>query len=273
MDDNHQTVKAPSPTHELDIEHLKQVAQSVYERNAELVKLDKMKDEFVALASHELRTPLTIIKNYLWLAMNQKDEPLGEKVKKNVGIALESADRLMFMIEDMLTISRMENGRISLSLEDLDIIDFIQGLIEEYSVKAQEKNITLIFDPPFASQTITADKNRFRQVLVNILGNALKFTPENGAITFVVKKDDTANNLTISVTDTGPGIPKEKQDRLFTKFGKIDESYVSLPNINGTGLGLYISQQIMTMHKGAISIQSDYGHGATFIVTMPLNTV
>lgn len=259
--------------HDIDIEDLRRVAQSVYERNAELVKLDKMKDEFVALASHELRTPLTIIKNYLWLALNQKDEPMSNKVKKNVSVALESADRLMFMIEDMLTISRMENGRIALSLEDIDIIDFIQTLIEEYNIKAQEKNVSIVFDPPFASCTVTVDKNRFRQVLVNILGNAIKFTPENGVITFIIKKDEQANALTISVTDTGPGIPKEKQDRLFTKFGKIDESYVNLPNVNGTGLGLYISQQIMTMHKGTLSVQSDYGHGSTFIVTIPLHTV
>ena len=258
------------PSTGVDIEHLKQAAELVYKRNAELVKIDRMKDEFVALASHELRTPLTIIKNYLWLAAHQKDEPLGPKSSKNVEIALHTADRLMFLVEDILTISRIENGRINLALEDVDLISLLQDLIEEYSIKAKEKNITIIFEPSFPSQQAQIDKNRIHQVLVNILGNALKFTPENGVITFTATKP-TSTSFQLRITDTGPGIPKEHQDKLFTKFGKIDESYANMPNVNGTGLGLYISQQIMKLHGGSIAAESDYGHGATFIVTLPID--
>lgn len=255
---------------DVDIEDLKKIAQSVYERNAELVRLDKMKDEFVALASHELRTPLTIIKNYLWLATHQKDELLGPKTSKNVEIALHTADRLMFLVEDILTISRIENGRISLALEDINIITFLQNIIEEYSIKAKDKNIAIKFEPDIPSQQVSVDINRFHQVIVNILGNALKFTSANGEISFAVKKP-TPKTFEVRITDTGPGISKEHQDKLFTKFGKIDESYMNLPNVNGTGLGLYISQQIMKLHGGSISVESEYGQGATFIVNLPIS--
>lgn len=254
----------------LDVAHLKQIAELVYKRNAELVKLDKMKDEFVALASHELRTPLTIIKNYLWLATHQKNEPLGPSTAKSVEIALHTADRLMFLVEDILTISRIENGRINLVPEDSDIISFAQDIIEEYNVKAQERKISITFNPSIPSQTVKIDRNRFHQVVVNLLGNAIKFTPDNGSISITTAKP-TPTTFALQITDTGPGISKEHQDKLFTKFGKIDESYANLPNVNGTGLGLYISQEIMKLHGGSISVESDYGHGATFIVSLPIS--
>lgn len=269
MDINQKKQPNSASQSELDVEHLKKAAQSVYERNAELIKIDRMKDEFVALASHELRTPLTIIKNYLWLAIHQKEDHLNEKTLKYIEIALHTADRLMFLVEDILTISRIENGRISLAREDVDIIALIRDIVEEYGVKAKEKHVTISFNPTMQSQIVRIDKNRFHQVVVNILGNAIKFTPDNGLIRFEVGIQN-STTFELKITDSGPGIPTEKQDKLFTKFGKIDESYANLPNINGTGLGLYISQEIMKLHGGSITVESEYGHGATFIVHLPI---
>lgn len=257
-------------THEINIEDLKKIAQSVYARNAELVRLDRMKDEFVALASHELRTPLTIVKNYLWLAINQKDEPLGPKTFKQVEIALHTTDRLMSLVEDILTISRIENGRISLALTDINIVSFIRDIFEEYRVKANEKNIAIILNSNLSELRLKADGNRMHQVIVNILGNSIKFAPVGSKIIGEIAR--TSNNrFVLRITDFGPGIPKDKQDKLFTKFGKIDESYANLPNVNGTGLGLYISQEIMKLHGGSISVESEYGQGATFIVNLPIS--
>jgi len=239
--------------------------------NTQLLQLDKVKDEFISLTSHELRTPLTIMKNYTWLLLNKyKNQPDSEETNKYLSIILHSSDRLTALVEDTLTIANIESKKIVLTCKSVDLISLIQDLIEEYSVKAKEKNITIIFEPSFPSQQAQIDKNRIHQVLVNILGNALKFTPENGVITFTATKP-TGTSFQLRITDTGPGIPKEHQDKLFTKFGKIDESYANMPNVNGTGLGLYISQQIMKLHGGSIDAESDYGHGATFIVSLPIS--
>lgn len=259
-----------TPKHVVDMEDLRKVAQSVYARNAELVKLDKMKDEFVALASHELRTPLTIVKNYLWLALHEKNEPLGSNTTKYIDIAAETVDRLMFLVEDILTISRIENGRVTLAKENVDMVPFVRGVVESYQLKAQEKQVQLSFESSIDSQMVTFDKNRFTQVVVNILGNALKFTPVGGEVRVSVTIQD-ATTCVIRVSDTGPGIPPDKHTTLFTKFGKIDDSYANLPNVNGTGLGLYISKEIMLLHEGTLTAESVWGKGSTFIASLPIS--
>jgi signal transduction histidine kinase len=252
-------------------QQLKSERSHLQKMNTQLLQLDKVKDEFISLTSHELRTPLTIMKNYTWLLLNKyKNQPGSEETNKYLSIILHSSDRLTALVEDTLTIANIESKKVVLTCKSVDLISLLQDLIEEYSIKAKEKNITIIFEPSFPSQQAQIDKNRIHQVLVNILGNALKFTPENGVITFTATKP-TSTSFQLRITDTGPGIPKEHQDKLFTKFGKIDESYANMPNVNGTGLGLYISQQIMKLHGGSIAAESDYGHGATFIVTLPID--
>lgn len=253
-----------------DQSKLKAVAELVYKKNLELVRLDKMKDEFVAIVSHELRTPLTIIKNYLWLVVNRDKDQVGQEPMKKVNIAIQSVDRLMALVEDTLTVSRIENDKITLRKEQFDIIQRLKYILEIYSVHAQDKKVKLITSIGVDSIMITGDINRIHEVIVNILGNGLKFTPEGGSITISCRKSSDEKSVVIRMTDTGPGIPKDKQDILFSKFGKIDESYANLPNVNGTGLGLYISQQIMKLHEGSLGVESEYGHGATFIMSIPI---
>ncbi|MFO0703927.1 MAG: HAMP domain-containing sensor histidine kinase [Patescibacteria group bacterium] len=249
--------------------NLQEIAKAIYERNAELVKLDKMKDEFVSLVSHELRTPLTIIKNYLWLVVNDDKDKVGEEPMKKIQIAISSVDRLMMLVEDTLTVSRLENGKISLKKEVFDLVKRVEYIAEIYAVKYQEKKIHVEVVKDLPSLEVQGDLNRLHEVIVNIFGNSIKFTPENGAIILRVGLVDKENAF-VSITDNGPGIAKEKQEKLFTKFGKIDESYANLHNASGTGLGLYISQEIMRLHGGSISVQSDFGKGATFTLTLPI---
>jgi len=260
-------------TDEIDTNDLKQVTELVYKRNAELVKLDRMKDEFVALVSHELRTPLTIVKNYLWLVANKDKDQVGEEPMKKVHIAMQSVDRLMALVEDTLTVSRLENGKITLKKEPLNIIARIKYILDIYQVHVSAKRIDLTFNTPYDEVMVSADVNRIHEVIVNILSNATKFTPVSGKIWIVVEKSKDEKNVNIIIKDSGPGIPKAKQNLLFTKFGKIDESYINLPNVNGTGLGLYISQKIMLLHDGMLSVESEYGQGATFIITLPIHSV
>jgi len=149
------------------------------------------------------------------------------------------------------------------------MVPFVRGLVESYQVKAQEKQIRLSFESSVDSQLVTFDKNRFTQVVINILGNALKFTPVGGAVRVSVDIEDGAICM-VRVSDTGPGVASDKQASLFTKFGKIDDSYANLPNVNGTGLGLYISKEIMHLHEGTLTAESVWGKGSTFIASLPI---
>lgn len=258
------------PNPKPNAEDLQQIAKSIYERNAELLKLDKMKDEFVSIVSHELRTPLTIIKNYLWLVTHENKDQVGPDALKKIQIVIQSTERLMLLVEDTLTVSRIENGKISLKKEPLDLVARVEYILDIYHIQAEAKNISVVLETDLETANAPADINKIHEVLVNIYGNALKFTPQNGQIRIKIRKAEDGVIYQIIITDSGPGIPKEKQDKLFTKFGKIDESYANLPNINGTGLGLYISQEIMKLHGGSITVESEYGHGATFIVNLPI---
>lgn len=249
----------------------KDIAKAIYERNAELVKLDKMKDEFVSIVSHELRTPLTIIKNYLWLVANEDKGEVGENPMKKIMIAMHSVDRLTLLVEDTLTVSRLENGKISLKKETFDIVKKMEYIIEIYGVKYKEKNIKVAFIPEEPKIDVTGDANRIHEVLVNIFSNAIKFTPNGGQVTIVVGRNAESNSCFVNVKDSGPGIPKAKQSKLFTKFGKIEESYTNMPNVNGTGLGLYISQEIAKLHGGKIDVISESGQGSTFSLILPID--
>lgn len=262
-----------NPPEALDEKRLKEIAELVYKRNAELVQLDKMKDEFVAIVSHELRTPLTIVKNYLWLVLNKDTAQVGAEPLRKIQIAIQSVERLMALVEDTLMVSRIENAKIILKKEKMDIVGRIKYIVEIYSLQAHEKDILINIKSPFEEFLIEADINRIHEVFVNLLGNAIKFSPKKGEIQFVITVSEDKKNVLIAVKDQGPGVPKEKQDILFTKFGKIDESYVNLPNVNGTGLGLYISQEIVKMHGGLITVESEYGEGATFTVSLPIYPV
>lgn len=265
MDDPSITASAPSP----QPLNASQIAQLMYKQNAELVKLDRVKDEFVSLTSHELRTPLTIIKNYLWMAINKPDVPLGPATAKFLDTALLSVDRLTLLVEDMLTVSHIHSSKFALKKSDVDIITIVKAIHEEYSVKATEKSLNYPLDSDVDSQVMSLDKSRIQQVYINLLGNALKFTPIGGTVATKIEKRD--NKLIVSVTDTGPGIPADKMNQLFTKFGKIDESYKNMPTTSGTGLGLYISQEIIKLHGGEITVQSEYGKGSTFAISLPVS--
>lgn len=250
---------------------LKKIMELVYKRNAELVKLDKMKDEFVSIVSHELRTPLTIIKNYLWLVANEDKGEVRENAMKKILVAIHSVDRLTLLVEDTLTVSRLENGKIRLKREKFDIVQKMQSILEVYELKSKEKGIKVLFQPEVSDLKITGDANRIHEILVNLFTNAIKFTPDGGVISIAIgKKTDDDTTCYISMKDNGPGIPKDKQNKLFTKFGKIDESCTDMPNVSGTGLGLYISQEIAKLHGGIIEVDSDTGAGSTFTLILPI---
>ncbi len=239
--------------------------------NMRLEELDKLKDDFVSIASHELRTPMTAIRSYAWMALHKSDTPLSDKLERYLVRVLMSTERLISMVNDMLNVSRIESGRIEIIPEPVDLIKLVKDIVDEvYYSKSQEKNIQFIILEKPIPQAL-ADPEKLREVLLNLVGNSLKFTPHNGKIVF----DFFSDGLTVEVIvkDTGMGISKEDLGRLFQKFGRLDSSYVATASSGGTGLGLFISKKLIELMYGKIWARSDgIGKGSTFTVSLPIAT-
>lgn len=245
--------------------------QEIQLANEKLKALDKLKDEFVSLASHELRTPMTAIKSYLWMALAGKGGPLSEKQKYYLDRAYTSTDRLIKLVNEMLNVSRIESGRITLEQKEVDINTLTDDVIADVAPRAQELGVKLEVAHTASLPHLYVDENKIKEIFINLIGNSLKFTPQNGTITisFLLA----GKMIEVSVTDNGKGIAPENISKLFQKFGKIDNDYVTVQNVQGTGLGLYISKAITELHRGNMWVHSDgIGKGSTFTFSLPIFT-
>lgn len=247
---------------------LKSTTDQLTLANQKLKELDQLKDEFVSVASHELRTPMTAIRSYAWMALNRSDVPLSKTLQKYVVRILMSTERLINMVNDMLNVSRIESGRIEINPEPVDILSLVKDIIDEvYFSKFEEKHIEFVVLEQLIPK-VFADPDKLRQVLLNLVGNSMKFTPDGGKITFGFFSD--GNTVEISVSDTGVGISQEDISKLFHKFSRLDTSYVAAATSGGTGLGLYISKSLVALMRGKITVYSEgVGKGTTFKITLP----
>lgn len=237
--------------------------------NLKLQELDKLKDDFVSIASHELRTPMTAIRSYVWMALHKADIPLSQKLQRYLYRTLISTERLINLVNDMLNISRIESGRVQITPQVFDIQSIVKEVVTEVDIKAKEKNLQLkiVEDPTLPK--VFADPDKVHQVLLNLVGNALKFTPANGVITLSFFSD--GKEVEVLVKDSGVGILKEDLAKLFTKFGRLESSYEHSSSTGGTGLGLYICKSLINMMKGRVWATSEgIGKGTTFIFTLPV---
>ncbi len=249
---------------------LTQITQEVYKMNAQLHNLDKLKDDFVSVASHELRTPMTAIRSYAWMALYKSDIPLSENLKKYLSRTLISTERLINLVNDMLNISRIESGRIDITPQSFDIQSLVNDVLVEVQSKAKEKNLQLVSLNIKVPQ-VFGDPDKVHQVLLNLVGNALKFTPVNGTI--VISYFCDGLTVEVGVKDSGVGIAKEDMARLFQKFGRLDDSYVAAATSGGTGLGLFICKKLVELMKGKIWVSSEgVGKGSTFTFSLPVAT-
>ena len=247
---------------------LTKIGQQVYEMNAKLHQLDKLKDEFVSVASHELRTPMTAIRSYAWMALNRSDIPLTEKLKRYLSRTLVSTERLISLVNDMLNVSRIESGHIEISPKPFDIVALVKDIMEEVKVKADEKKLQLI-SLEQNTPAVFADADKVHEILLNLLGNALKFSYPGGTITVSFFTD--GQMVDVSVKDSGCGITKEDLSKLFHKFSRLDNSYTSVSTSGGTGLGLYISKSLVELMHGKIWVSSEgLDKGSTFSFSLPV---
>lgn len=236
--------------------------QRIQEANERLKSLDKLKDEFVSLASHELRTPMTAISSYIWLV--KKDTNLTDLQKSYLENTYSSVQRLIRLVNDMLNASRIETGRMIIKTQPANIEQVIQESLIELLPKAQELQLTITEEqPPTPLPNVIIDKDKIKEVIMNLVGNSLKFTPAGGKITISFSEHDSV--VEVHITDTGSGIKKEDMPKLFKKFGMIEDNYLTTTPGQGTGLGLYISKSIVQLHGGSIWFESPgKDQGTTF---------
>jgi two-component system phosphate regulon sensor histidine kinase PhoR len=233
-----------------------------------LKKLEKIRVDFVANVTHEIRTPLTAIIGYLETIQTGATSS-NEDVKKFIDISLKQAGRLNRLVEDLLVISKIELGEIKFHFEEVSIRDALEGAIPLVEAKAGLKKINIHSNVQENLPQLWADRDRITQILVNILDNAVKFTPEDGSVFIEAEQKD--NYAVLTITDTGIGIPKEEIRRLGERFYRVDRSRSR--DLGGTGLGLSIVKHLMIAQGGKIEIESQLGRGTKVSLFFPLQKV
>ncbi|MFA6170422.1 MAG: HAMP domain-containing sensor histidine kinase [Candidatus Margulisiibacteriota bacterium] len=234
-------------------------------------EVDSMKTEFLSMISHELRTPLTLIKGYVALLQAGKIGPLSPEQNKTIEIVARQSDHLHSMIDSILDISRLEIGKpIPLNRAPMSFKSAVEKTIEALKIQAKEKNIEIISNISDFLPTIVGDEIKIKRVLTNLLGNAMKFTPEDGKI--FVNAFISDSEVKVEVVDNGIGISRENLAKIFEKFFQVDSSITR--NAGGMGMGLAISKELIELHGGKITADSEgLGKGTKVTFTLPINTL
>jgi two-component system, NtrC family, sensor histidine kinase KinB len=227
-----------------------------------LRRFEELKNDLVATVAHEFRTPLTSLRMAVHLCMEQVAGPLTDKQAELLHAAREDCDRLQAMVDDLLDLSRIESGRIELFPLPTSASTLIESALEEHRAAADATGVKLRVDLPLPEVRVLADHERIGHVFSNLIGNALRHTAKDGAVGLSAQVSD--HRVRFTVSDTGQGIPREYQERIFEKFFRVPDA-----RPRGTGLGLYIAKEIILGHNGEIGVESEPGHGSTFWFTLP----
>jgi signal transduction histidine kinase/HAMP domain-containing protein len=236
------------------------------DNNFQLERANRLKSEFLANVSHELRTPMNAIIGYSKLMLDGLDGELNAQQEADLQRVTTAADNLLGLINGLLDLSKIEAGRMEINVEDVDVLPIVEDVLALVRPQSDSKDLDVRADIPSDLPTILADRARFRQVLVNLMSNAVKFT-DKGAVT--VSATSGEGWVTVSVADTGIGISSEAQAYIFDEFRQADAS--TTRRYGGTGLGLAISKRLVALHGGRIWVESGPTGGATFSFTMPVH--
>jgi len=254
---------------------LKDFADQLERTNQELRKIDSMKSEFVSVASHELRTPLAAIKNAVQLILSGKTGEINAHQEKFLSMAERNINRLTNILNDLLNLSRIESGKIDLKFENTALGEIIEIAASSLRPHADVKSIQIDVEIPESLPTIYGDQEKIEQILTNLIGNAIKFTPNGGKILISAKplfqdqRGGYGDMVAVSVKDSGIGIPAEHLEALFEKFHQVEGSLQR--SVSGTGLGLAITKGLVEAHQGKILVESEVEKGSTFTFTLPVS--
>lgn len=241
-------------------------AVEVFRSVAKENEVDKMKSEFISIASHQLRTPLTSVKTYAHLLVSGYQGELTTEQLEFMTIILTSVERMSDLIDILLDVSRIEAGKIDIVPKKTDVNHLVSDVIRELEPAAGDKNIKIIVKAPKKPMHAMIDQLLTTEILTNLLSNAIKYTPKKGRVTVELSKK--TDDLKLSVSDTGYGIPASDQDRIFTKFFRADN--ISRREPSGSGLGLYMVKKIIENMGGNIYFKSTYRQGTSFTVEIPV---
>jgi len=254
---------------------LKDFANQLERANQELKKIDAIKSEFVSVASHELRTPLAAIKNAVQLVLKGKTGEINENQVKFLSMAERNIDRLTNILNNLLNLSKIESGKIELKFENIALKGLIELIASSLRPQADGKPILIEVEVPEQLPGVYGDPEKIEQILTNLIGNSIKFTPDGGKILITAeplskdKRGGFGDMVAVSVKDTGVGIPSEHLEPIFEKFHQVEGSLHR--SVSGTGLGLAITKGLVEAHQGKIWVESEVGKGSTFTFTLPIS--
>ncbi|MBI2251922.1 MAG: response regulator [Armatimonadetes bacterium] len=247
------------------IDELQQMNKSLEDINKELKKSSQIKSQFLANMSHELRTPLNSILGFTEILVDEFYGNINQKQREFLQYILQSSENLLQLINDILDLSKIEVGKIELEYSEFSLKEFMDNIYKIVFPLTEKKKIKLEIIIPEGLLKIWADINRIRQVLLNLINNAIKFTPNEGNIKIFIKEYE--ENFEFIVEDNGIGIKPYDLQIIFEEFRQLDSS--SSKEYEGTGLGLAIAKKFIEMHHGAIHAESEYGKWTKFIFTLP----
>jgi signal transduction histidine kinase len=230
-----------------------------------LKEVDEMKDNFISMASHELRTPVTALRGFAQLAASNFRKGNSSNLAHDLEVIDKSADGIANLVNDMLDVSRIEQKRMTVDMKPVDLTAVTTEVLTQLNVQALEKKLTLNYQKT-TPLIVNADERKLKQVLVNIVGNAIKYTP-SGSVS--VSHETVGESVKTLVSDTGMGIPAEELPKLFEKFHRVQNEQTK--SIRGTGLGLWITKQIIEIMNGKLMVESIQNKGTTMIITFPLS--
>jgi two-component system sensor histidine kinase ChiS len=246
-------------------EDLNTANRELNEANTKLRELSELKEEFLALTTHDLRSPLTVISGVISFFTSGRLGELSPEQKNMVEMMERNAQSLIELVNDLLDASKIESGTMRLDITSINLRALIDELRETMEPLAREKEITLEENLPADLPLVEADRTKLRRILVNLLSNALKFTRKGGRVQ--VRAEHLDGRIRVSVVDTGVGIAPEDVARLFDKYEQARSR--ATRGEKGTGLGLYITKQLVELHGGEITVDSTPGYGSTFSFTLP----
>jgi two-component system, OmpR family, sensor kinase len=230
------------------------------------LEVQSAKDDLLSLASHQLRTPATVVKQYVGMLLQGYGGELTQKQTGMLKHAYDSNERQLLIINQLLYVARLDAGRITLHNERTDVRELLDQVFHEQLVESRQRHQKLFFRQPKKSVIAEVDPQYFHMAIDNLVSNAVKYTPEKGSITLAVQKTD--DEVQVSVQDNGIGIDEERQKMIFDKFTRLENEMAA--DVSGSGIGLYLTDQIVNLQGGYIEVKSTLGKGSTFTVHLPL---